>query len=171
VQPSGFLIMGVSGSGKSTLGKALAQKLGWDFFDADDFHSAENIAKMSAGIPLTDADRAPWLATLNRQLVSTLAVERHPVLACSALKAKYRTRLLDGGQGMAFIYLKGNFELVRSRLLEREGHFMKDNLLRSQFDALEEPEEAVVLDISLPADKMLETILMKYPTLKRSIKQ
>jgi len=108
MQPQGFLIMGVSGSGKSTLGKALAQKLGWEFFDADDFHSVENIAKMSAGIPLTDLDRAPWLEALNNLLLSTLLDAHHPVLACSALREKYRTRLLANVEGMAVIYLKGS---------------------------------------------------------------
>lgn len=121
--------MGVSGSGKSTLGTSIAQRLRWDFFDADHFHSAENIAKMAAGIPLTDSDRAHWLEALNRQLVSTLKASRHPVLACSALKEKYRNRLLEGGEGIAIIYLKGSYELIRSRLLARESHYMKENLL------------------------------------------
>ena len=170
MQPQGFLIMGVSGSGKSTLGRALAQKLDWVFFDADDFHSAENIAKMGAGIPLTDSDRSPWLNVLNDLLLSTLRNAHHPVLACSALKKKYRARLLEGVEGMAVIHLKGSFELVRSRLLAREGHFMKENLLQSQFNALEEPEDAVVLDVSMPLGKMLDTIFMRYPTLERSIK-
>src|SRR4030095_544887 len=94
--PKGFLVMGVSGSGKSTVGKALAEKLGWDFFDADDFHPPENIAKMAAGIPLNDSDRAPWLAALSNLLLSTLQANRHPVLACSALKETYRAKLLEG---------------------------------------------------------------------------
>lgn len=170
MQPQGFLIMGVSGSGKSTLGKALAQELGWDFFDADDFHSAENIAKMSAGIPLTDSDRAPWLEALNQLLLSNLMDARHPVLACSALKENYRTRLLEGVEGMAVIYLKGSYEEVRSWLMAREGHYMKENLLRSQFDALEEPENAIFLDVSMPPGKMLDTILRRYPDLDQSAK-
>jgi len=168
MQPRGFLVMGVSGSGKSTLGKALAGKLGWDFFDADDFHSMENLARMSAGLPLTDSDRAPWLAALNHQLVSVLEADRHPILACSALKEKYRIRLLDGSGGMAVIYLKGSFERIRSRLLAREGHFMKENLLQSQFETLEEPEAALVLDVSMSLHDMLDTILMEYPGVKRS---
>ena len=170
MQPQGFLIMGVSGSGKSTLGKALAQELGWEFFDADDFHSPENIAKMSAGIPLTDLDRAPWLETLNHLLISTSMEDRHPVLACSALKENYRTRLLAGVEGMAVIHLKGSYEEVRSRLMAREGHYMKEQLLQSQFDALEEPESAIVLDVSMPLGKMLDTISMRYPNLDRSAK-
>lgn len=170
MQPQGFLIMGVSGSGKSTLGRALAQELGWDFYDADDFHSAENIAKMSAGIPLTDSDRAPWLEALNQLLLSTLMDAHHPVLACSALKEKYRICLLAGVEGMAVIYLKGSYEEVRSRLMAREGHYMKENLLRSQFDALEEPNNAIILEVSMPLGKMLDTIFMRYPNLDRSAK-
>lgn len=170
MQPQGFLILGVSGSGKSTLGRALAQELGWKFFDADDFHSVENIAKMSAGIPLSDLDRAPWLEALNDLLLSTLKDAHHPVLACSALKETYRTRLLAGVEGMAVICLKGRYELVRSRLLAREGHFMKENLLQSQFEALEEPEEAILLDVSMPLGQMLDTIFRRYPDLDRSAK-
>ena len=162
--------MGVSGSGKSTLGRVIAQELGWDFFDADDFHSVENIAKMTAGTPLTDSDRGPWLAALNRQLVSVLAANRHPVLACSALKENYRTRLLEGVKGVAVIYLNGSYELIRSRLMSRESHYMKASLLQSQFDVLEEPKEAVVLDVSMPISKMLDTIFTRYPSLERSIK-
>lgn len=154
--------MGVSGSGKSTLGMALARELGWDFFDADDFHSPENIARMAAGIPLADADRAPWLEALNRQLLATVQADRHPVLACSALKEKYRARLLEGLQGIALIYLKGSFDEIRSRLSSREGHYMKAGMLRSQFEALEEPEEALVLDVSMPVREMLDTITATY---------
>jgi gluconokinase len=170
MQPQGFLIMGVSGSGKSTLGKALAQKLGWEFFDADDFHSPENIARMAAGIPLSDSDRAPWLEALNHLLLSSLGNAHHPVLACSALKEKYRARLLEGVEGMAVIHLKGSYQLVRSRLLAREGHYMKEILLQSQFDALEEPGEAVILDVAMPLGKMLDTIFIRYPSLERSVK-
>lgn len=162
--------MGVSGSGKSTLGKVLAQKLGWDFFDADGFHSVENIARMAAGIPLTDAEREPWLEALNHQLLTTLTAGHHPVLACSALKEKYRARLLEGMEGMAVIYLKGSYELIRSRLLAWEGHYMKENMLQSQFDTLEEPKDAVVLDVLMPLNKMLDTIITSYPTLERSLK-
>jgi gluconokinase len=168
MQPAGILIMGVSGSGKSTLGKALAQTLDWDFFDADDFHSVENIAKMAAGIPLSDEDRAPWLAALNRRLISTLAVDRHPVLACSALKQIYRQHLLDGTHGIVIIYLKGTYDIIWPRIAAREGHYMKSNMLQSQFDTLEEPQEALVLDVSLPLEEMLGTILANYSPLKRS---
>jgi gluconokinase len=158
--------MGVAGSGKTTLGKALAERLGWDFFDADNFHSAENIAKMTAGIPLSDSDRAPWLAALHNQLTSTLGAGRHPILACSALKEKYRFQLLDGVDNIAVLYLKGSYELVRSRMAAREGHYMKPAMLQSQFETLEEPRNALVLDIAMPLEKMLDTIVAQY-TLKR----
>jgi len=160
--------MGVAGSGKSTLGQALAEELGWDFFDADDFHSAENISKMKAGIPLSDSDRVPWLAALNHKLQSTLQENRHPILACSALKHSYRSRLLAGVEGIAIIHLKGSYDLLRSRISLCEGHFMKSNMLQSQFDSLEEPEHALVLDVHQPLETMLDTIFANYSTLKRS---
>ena len=154
--------MGVSGSGKSTLGKALAQTLDWDFFGADDFHSVENIAKMTAGIPLDDVDRAPWLQALHHRVVTTLAQNRHPVLACSALKEIYRERLLRDTRGIAIIYLKGSYEFIWSRMAARQEHYMKPNMLQSQFETLEEPREALVLDVRLPLDEMLGTILANY---------
>ena len=154
--------MGVSGSGKTTVGKSLAQKLGWDFFDADDFHPAENIAKMAAGIPLTDSDRAPWLATLHHLLSTTLEANRHPILACSALKHKYRVQLLDGLVGLEVIYLKGNYDLIWSRMSAREGHYMKPEMLQSQLATLEEPEDAFALDISLSLNDMIDKILARY---------
>src|SRR5215475_1449925 len=104
MQPNGFLVMGVAGSGKTAFGKLLAEKLGWDFFDADDFHPSENIAKMTAGIPLDDSDREPWLAALAKLLASTLEAGKHPILACSALKELYRQKLLDGENGVVIIY-------------------------------------------------------------------
>jgi gluconokinase len=162
MQPTGFLIMGVSGSGKTTLGKALAQKLGWDFFDADGFHPPRNIAKMTTGIPLSDSDRGPWLAALHHQLLSTLSADRHPVLACSALREAYRTQLLEGPEGMAIIYLKGGYDLIWRRMSARERHYMKPQLLQSQFDILEEPKDAVVLDVEMPVKDMLDTITMNF---------
>ena len=154
--------MGVSGSGKTTLGKALAQRLGWDFFDADDFHPPANIVKMAAGIPLSDSDRAPWLASLHEQLLSTLKAGRHPVLACSALKDKYRAQLLEGMDGIAIIYLKGSYDLIFSRMSIREGHYMKPEMLRSQFDTLEEPKDAVVLDVEMSLEEMIDTIIGRF---------
>jgi gluconokinase len=160
--PTGFLIMGVSGSGKTTLGKALAQRLGWDFFDADDFHPPANIVKMAAGVPLSDSDGAPWLASLHEQLLPTLKAGRHPVLACSALKDKYRAQLLEGMDGIAIIYLKGSYGLIFSRISIREGHYMRPEMLRSQFDALEEPKDAVVLDVEMSLEEMIDTITGRF---------
>jgi len=162
MQPTGFLIMGVSGSGKTTLGKALAQKPGWDFFDADNFHSPENIAKMTARITLSDSDRAPWLAALHHQLLSTLNADRHPVLACSALKEAYRVKLLEGMDEITVIYLKGSYDLILSRMSTREDHYMKPGMLQSQFDALEEPKDAIVLDVKMPLKDMIDTITKKF---------
>ncbi|MGZ9164579.1 MAG: gluconokinase [Anaerolineales bacterium] len=156
--PRGFLIMGVSGSGKTTLGEPLARKLGWDFFDADDFHPPENIAKMAAGIPLNDLDRAPWLAALHDKFLSTLGADRHLVLACSALKETYRAQLLEGMDGIAIIYLKGSYDLIWSRMSIRERHYMKPEMLQSQFDALEEPKDAIVLDAKMSVKDMIDTI-------------
>ena len=153
--------MGVSGSGKSTLGKALAERLGWDFFDADDFHLPENIAKMAAGIPLNDSDRIPWLAALSDRLFTTLKLGRHPVLACSALKESYRRQLLDGKPGVEVIYLKGNYDLFWARLSRRQGHFMKAEMLKSQFATLEEPQNAVVFEADMPLAAMLDLALEK----------
>jgi len=149
-------------SGKTTLGKALAQKLGWDFFDADDFHPPENIAKMTAGIALSDSDRAPWLAALHNQLLSTLKASHHPVLACSALKETYRTQLLEGMEVIAVIYLKGSYDLIWSRMSTREDHYMKPEMLHSQFDALEEPQDAIVLDVEMSLEYMIGTIIRKF---------
>ena len=154
--------MGVSGSGKTTLGQALAQKLGWDFFDADDFHPPANIAKMASGIPLSDSDRAPWLAALHDQLSSTLKSNRHPILACSALKQKYRVQLLDNINGIEIIYLKGSYDLIWSRMSTREGHYMRSEMLRSQFAALEDPENVFALDVSMTVKDMIDKIIAKY---------
>lgn len=156
---TGFLIMGVSGCGKTSVGQALAARLGWDFFDADDFHPPENVARMAAGIPLTDTDRAPWLAALHERLGSTLEAGRRPVLACSALKERYRRQLLAGNHGIRLVYLKGSFSLIRERLAGRVGHYMNPALLQSQFDDLEEPQEALVVDAALPLDQIVEQVL------------
>ena len=136
MQTNGFLVMGVSGSGKTVLGRALARELGWDFLDADDFHPPENIARMKAGIPLNDLDRVLWLALLHEQL--------------------------EGIEGIALIYLKGTYELIWSRMPAREGHFMKPEMLQSQFDALEEPENALILDVLLPLEDMIDKIIQHY---------
>lgn len=150
--------MGVSGCGKTSVGRALASKLGWDFFDADDFHPPANIAKMAAGIPLTDEDRAPWLLSLREMISSTLKAERRGVLACSALKEHYRQNLLADNPGAQIVYLKGSYGLILARMAARAGHYMKPEMLKSQFDALEEPQNALVMDISLSLEQIVEQI-------------
>jgi len=159
MQPKFILLMGVSGCGKSTIGKALAQQLGWDFYDADDFHQPNNIAKMAGGIPLTDEDRAPWLALLHDLISSCLKANHSAVLACSALKERYRQQLLKDNNGVQIVYLKGSFNLIRSRMISRARHYMKLTMLQSQFDAMEEPRNALVIDASLSVDKIVKKIL------------
>ena len=154
-----FVVMGVSGCGKSSVGEALANQLGWDFYDADDFHPPENVAKMASGTPLNDSDRAPWLATLHDLISSNLTRNQPGVLACSALKERYRQQLLDGNPNVQIVYLKGSYDLIWSRMSAREDHYMKPHMLRSQFDALEEPTDALTVDISVSVDEIVQEIL------------
>lgn len=154
-----FIVMGVSGSGKSSVGQSLAQSLGWNFYDADDFHPPENVAKMANGIPLDDSDRAPWLASLHDMISSTLKADRSGVLACSALKERYRQQLTDGNAGVQIVYLKGSYDLIWSRMEKRKDHYMKPHMLKSQFDTLEEPTNTLVVDISLPINGIVQEIL------------
>lgn len=153
-----YIIMGVSGCGKTSVGKALAERLGWDFYDADDFHPPENIAKMAGGIPLSDEDRAPWLETLRALIADCLQTNRPGVLACSALKERYRQTLLDGNPGARLVYLKGSYDLIWSRMANRPGHYMKPEMLKSQFDALEEPQNALIVDISLLVEQIVNLL-------------
>ena len=154
-----FIVMGVSGCGKSSVGKALAERLGWDFYDADDFHPPENVAKMANGIPLDDSDRAPWLATLHDLISSSLKADQPGVLACSALKERYRQQLLKDNDDVQFVYLKGSYDLIWSRMSKRQDHYMKPHMLKSQFEALEEPTDALTMDISKSVDEIVRNIL------------
>jgi len=139
------LLMGVSGAGKTAVGKLLASQLGWEFADADDYHSAANVEKMRNGIPLMDADREPWLESLRAWIVAWIAAGKNGVLACSALKKAYRDKLVAGPE-VRVVYLKADRELLRERLLGRHGHYMKEGLLESQIATLEEPEDAIIVD-------------------------
>jgi carbohydrate kinase (thermoresistant glucokinase family) len=142
------IVMGVSGVGKTTIGEALARELGWRFLDADDYHPPQNVAKMAAGEALDDADRKPWLDQLNLELWKFDARDESAVLACSALKEKYRRRLTDGIKRVQLVFLKGEFELIHSRLAQRRHRFMPESLLRSQFEALEPPQQAITVEVS-----------------------
>jgi len=141
-----IVLMGVTGSGKTTVGFALAESLHWQFVDADDFHSPANVAKMQAGIPLDDSDRVPWLASLHNAVESWLQKNSNVVLACSALKQAYRGQLLVSPE-VRLVYLRGDSGLISRRLSERQGHYMDPALLPSQFAALEEPQDALVVDV------------------------
>jgi gluconokinase len=152
-----ILLMGVTGSGKTTIGQALSESLHWQFADADDFHSPANVAKMRAGIPLNDADRAPWLAALRTQIDQWLREGTNAVLACSALKQVYRERLVSSSD-VKVVYLRGTRELIAKRLKERHGHYMDPNLLPSQFATLEEPSNAWVIDVDASVPDIIARI-------------
>jgi gluconokinase len=141
------ILMGVTGCGKTTVGALLAQERGWEFYDADDFHPAENVAKMKSGAPLTDQDRWPWLDRLNALLLDSERQRKNLVLACSALKQAYRDRLVRGCTTVRLVFLEGEAELIRARLASRRGHYMNPALLASQFAILEPPPDALRLDV------------------------
>ena len=151
--------MGVSGTGKSTVGKLLSDRTGWAFYDADDFHPQSNIDKMNRGIPLTDSDRLPWLNQLKQLITDSLNHNRSGILACSALKSSYRQIIQDDCSEVVFIYLRGDYNCIQARVKLRQGHFMNPNLLRSQFDTLEEPQDALIMDISHTPEIIVERIL------------
>ena len=155
------VLMGVCGSGKSTIGRALAVAAGGRFFDADDFHPPANVEKMRAGIPLTDEDRQGWLESLRDLLErESGGLTAGPVfLACSALKECYREILRAGAPGLRFVFLQGSAELIRERMRARGGHFMPETLIESQFQALEVPADAMVVEISMTPEEAVRRIL------------
>jgi gluconokinase len=160
------VVMGVSGSGKTTLGRALARELGAEFLEGDRFHPESNVAKMSRGEPLDDADRWPWLDRLAEELARVRKAGGNAVLACSALKRAYRDRLRKGAPELRLLFLKGDKALIQERLRARTQHFMPPGLLDSQFAALEEPgpdEAPIVIDVTPP----LEVLLDRLPELMR----
>lgn len=160
--PQILVVMGVAGSGKSTVGELLARELGWRFADADDFHPPANVAKMSAGTPLTDADRAPWLAALAAMLRESLARGERVVLACSALKARYRDVLAVAPEATRFVHLTGAPEVIAARIAARIGHFMKPEMLASQLAALEPPADALVLDVRATPESLVAEIVSRF---------
>ena len=151
------LLMGVTGSGKTTVGIALAEALHWQFVDADDFHPPANVAKMRAGIPLDDDDRAPWLTALRKAIDSWLRSETNVVLSCSALKQSYRDQLIFNPDER-LVYLRGSSELIAERLAQRRDHYMDPELLPSQFATLEEPENAIVVDVDATVPEIVTRI-------------
>lgn len=151
-----IILIGVAGSGKTTVGKLLAQRLGWNFYDADDFHPKENIQKIKQGIPLTDEDRLPWLESI-RQFVDER--DEQMVFACSALKQSYRDLLRESRVKIEFIYLKGTKDLILKRLEDRKGHFAGADILESQLSDLEEPEQALTEQITKNPEAIVSDII------------
>jgi gluconokinase len=161
--PCVIIVMGVSGSGKTTVASQLAERLHWKFMEGDSFHPAANVEKMRGGIPLTDADRWPWLDTIAAWIDASRAANQCCVVTCSALKRAYRARLAGGHGDVRFVYLKAEQALIARRMAARQGHYMPVSLLQSQFDTLEEPgldEDA----IAMPADATPEEIAARIVT-------
>jgi gluconokinase len=157
-----IIVMGVSGSGKSTIAKALAARLGWRFEDGDGFHPKANVEKMSAGQPLTDTDREPWLRAIASEIDRACAAGEPIVIACSALKRAYRDILVHGRDDVRIVHLDGSKTLIAKRLAERKGHFMPPGLLDSQFATLETPqpdEKALLVSIDAPVDAIVAEIV------------
>ena len=154
-----IILMGVCGCGKTTIGRDLAARLGWSFHDADDFHPPENIARMASGQPLTDEHRAGWLAALAAMIRAELDAGRSGVLACSALKQRYRDTLTVDAARVRFIHLSGSRALIAARMAARTDHFMKPGMLESQFATLEVPTDALTFDIARAPDEIVQSIL------------
>ena len=152
-----IVLMGVTGSGKTTVGRALADSLGWKYFDADKFHSSANVAKMTEGVPLNDEDRKPWLKSLQELIRNESAAGESAVLACSALRQSYRD-MLQIDEQVRFVYLRGNYDLIKERLHTRTGHYMNPALLDSQFEILEEPSGILEIDVRLSPDSIVKVI-------------
>jgi len=151
------IIMGVTGAGKTTIGTMLAAQLNWEFADADTFHPPANIEKMSRGIPLTDADRAPWLEAMRKAILEWIAAGKNVVLACSALKRGYRDELRPSPEAK-IVYLKGDYALFAERIRHRHGHFAGEGILAGQFADLEEPDDAITIDAAKPPEEIVAEI-------------
>lgn len=159
--PFVLIIMGVSGTGKSTIGKALSKKLSLPYFEGDEFHPATNVEKMRQGIPLNDDDRVPWLLALREQIELQLKKGESAILASSALKASYREILQRDDKRVKFVFLHGSYELILARMKERDHEYMPPSLLKSQFDALEEPESAIKVSIDQEVSAIVEEVISK----------
>ncbi len=154
-----LMLMGPMGCGKTTIGKMLAEKLGWPFYDGDNFHPKENVEKMRTGIALTDEDRRLWLEKLKEKIERCLKGKQDTILACSALKQSYRDILGVNQKSVRTVYLKGSYQLLRKRIEERQHPYMNKELLRSQLDTLEEPQEGLTVDISATPETIVSTII------------
>jgi gluconokinase len=154
-----YIIMGVLGSGKSTVGRLLAERIRCVYRDADDYHTPSNRSKLAHGIPLTDEDRKPWIFAIRAVIDAEIAIGVDCVVACSALKEKYRQTLIQGRSGIKLVYLKGSKELITERVKNRGGHFVNPVLIDSQFTELEEPKDAIVIDIRKTPEEIVQEIL------------
>ena len=154
--------MGVSGSGKTTIGQLLAKNLHWQFYDGDHFHRKANDDKMGQGIALTDEDRASWIESVRNLIEDLIRQRQAAVITCSALKQPYRNRLVGNRNEVVFVYLKGSYDLTRQRLLSRKDHFMKADLLPSQFATLEEPKGVLTIDVAQDPDVIVEKIKQEF---------
>jgi carbohydrate kinase (thermoresistant glucokinase family) len=162
--PHIVIVIGVTGSGKSTVGRALAARLGWRFHDADDLHSPENVERMRRNVPLTDEQRQPWLLRVRAIVDQAVRDGSGEVIACSALKERYRDVIAGGVNGVRIVHLTGAPALLRQRLEHRAGHFAGPGLLDSQLQALEPPREALTIDVQLPVDAIVEVIVQDLHT-------
>lgn len=161
-----LIVMGVSGCGKSTIASMLAEKLGWKYFDGDSFHSPANIAKMSQGIPLNDNDRSDWLAAMTEVIRICIQNDESGTLSCSALKQQYRNQLCVDDSQVKFIYLKGSYEVIKTRMESRPGHYMKPGMLASQFADLQEPSDAIIVDIEKSPIEIVDEVLHRLNIIK-----
>jgi gluconokinase len=160
-----ILVMGTTGAGKTTVGRLLAARLAWNFLDADDFHPQANIEKMKHGIPLTDADRAPWLANIHSRLLQLTSEGKNAVLACSALKQTYR-ETLSAGLDFRIVYLRGTYEQMRRHILSRHGHFAGEAILAGQFADLEEPQNALALNVTDSPESLVDQAILRLGLLQ-----
>jgi carbohydrate kinase (thermoresistant glucokinase family) len=160
MRPKVIVMMGVSGCGKTTVGKMVAEELGWEFVEGDEYHSPENISKMSSGQPLNDDDRFDWMAALNSKISKILSAGESGVVACSALKNKHRIHLAQNWEDQVlYIHIQGTFDEIHQRMEAREGHYMKAGMLKSQFEALEPPENVPAYDASWTPEQIKAAIL------------